>query len=69
MTDSIKAELVELESVGRVTASGQRPVHAEFGFEEIKRDPELAAAQPAPASVAASLDDAWSRLKRRINPE
>lgn len=67
VAESIKAELEQLESVGRVTASGQRPVHAEFGFEAIQRDPETA---PAPeAGVAASLDDAWSRLKSRINPE
>jgi len=69
VAESIKAELEQLESVGRVTASGQRPVHAEFGFEEIKRDPEPAASAPAPTNVAASLDDAWSRLKRRISPE
>lgn len=69
MSESIKAELEALETVGRVTASGQRPVHAEFGFEEIQRDPEPAVATPAGANVAASLDDAWSRLKRRIAPE
>lgn len=69
MAESIKAELEALETVGRVTASGQRPVHAEFGFEEIQRDPEPVAAKPSSTNVAENLDDAWSRLKRRISPD
>lgn len=68
VAESIKAELEQLETVGRVTARDQRPVHTEFGFEEIPRDPAPAAA-PAGDNVAASLDDAWSRLKKRIKPD
>jgi hypothetical protein len=68
VAESIKAELEQLESLGRVTARDQRPVHSEFGFDEIPRDPQPASA-PAGDNVAASLDDAWSRLKRRIKPD
>lgn len=75
MAKSIKNELEALERVGRVTAEDHRPVHAEFGFEGVEQDP----AEPDPAgdpvtviggiNLATDLDDAWSRLKRSINPE
>lgn len=68
MTESIKHELEQLETVGRVSVSGQRPVHAEFGFGSIPRDSAVAPARPS-ETVAESLDDAWSRLKQRIKPE
>lgn len=68
MTESIKQELQQLETVGRVSVRSQRPVHADFGFESIPRD-QGAAPTPSGRAVTESLDDAWSRLKRRIAPE
>lgn len=69
MAESIKSELEALERVGRMTASDQRPVHAEFGFEEIKQDDQPAAVTAGTSGLASDLDNAWSRLKRQINPE
>ena len=75
VAESIKNELELLEQTGRVTASGRRPVHAEFGFEEIQRDdviqkdPEPGTVAAGPSDLASDLDNAWSRLKRSINPE
>jgi hypothetical protein len=69
VAESIQKELELLEKTGRVTASGHRPVHAEFGFEEIKRDADPAAVAAGTNDLAANLDNAWSRLKRSINPE
>ncbi|MFT4049849.1 MAG: hypothetical protein QM648_08425 [Solirubrobacterales bacterium] len=69
MADSIKNELEQLETVGRVSARGQRPVHAEFGFAEMKRDDSRETEEPPAGNVAASLDDAFSRLKARVEPE
>ena len=70
VAESITQELEDLERVGRVTASGHRPVHAEFGFESVGTEP---AVDPVAAiggiNLATDLDDAWSRLKRSINPE
>jgi hypothetical protein len=66
VAESIKSELEALEQVGRVTAEDHRPVHSEFGFEEVGPDPvELVGG----INVTNDLDDAWSRLKRSINPE
>lgn len=67
---SIQRELTELEATGRVSARDQREVHTAFGFESIQRDPVPAGTTaPAVQDVGAQLDDAWSRLKRKINPE
>ncbi len=68
MNDSLKRELEDLERTGRISARDQREVHAGFGFEAIERDSQPAV--PAAANdVGAQLDDAWSRLKRRIGSE
>lgn len=70
MKESISDELAALEAAGRVRASDQRPVHKDFGFASIAKSPlrqETPAPQPAMA-IAAELDDAWSRLKGRIDP-
>lgn len=74
MAESIKNELEALEQVGRVTAQDRRPVHTEFGFEGIEPDSaETQEYDPVAAvggiNLATDLDDAWSRLKRSINPE
>lgn len=56
--------------MGRVTAQDQRPVHAEFGFDAVKPDPaQDPVALVGGLNVTTDLDDAWSRLKRTINPE
>ena len=72
MAESIKQELEALEQVGRVTAEDHRPVHAEFGFDDVKPMSEPVV-DPVAAiggiNLATDLDDAWSRLKRSINPE
>lgn len=66
----IRNELEALERMGRVTARDHRPVHTEFGFDAVQPDP---AADPVALvgglNVASDLDDAWSRLRRSINPE
>jgi hypothetical protein len=69
VAESIQKELEALERTGRVTACGHRPVNAEFGFEEIKRDDDASPVAAGPSDLAANLDNAWSRLKRSINPE
>lgn len=69
MTDSIKRELEALEEMGRISARDQREVHADFGFESITREEPSTQTAPAGAEVTAQLDDAWSRLKRRIGSE
>lgn len=74
MAESIKSELEALERVGRVTAQDHRPVHTEFGFDGVEPDPAEAPGYDPVAAVgginlATDLDDAWSRLKRSINPE
>jgi hypothetical protein len=69
VAESIQNELEVLERTGRVTASEHRPVHAEFGLEEIKRDDDPSAVAAGPSDLASDLDNAWSRLKRSINPE
>ena len=70
MAESIKTELEALEQMGRVTAQDHRPVHADFGFEAVGPDPEYdPVALVGGLNVASDLDDAWSRLKRSINPE
>jgi exonuclease III len=70
VAESIKTELESLERMGRVTAQDHRPVHAEFGFEGVQPDPaEDPVALVGGINVATDLDDAWSRLKRSINPE
>ncbi len=68
MSDSIKAELEKLESVGRVSAHGRREVHAAFGFSEMARKAENDEPPRGP-SVAESLDDAFARLKSSVTPE
>lgn len=72
MTESITDELARLEAAGRVRASDQRPVHKEFGFASLAKSPlQQQPAPPAPQpamAIAAELDDAWSRLKNRIEP-
>ena len=78
MTESITDELARLEAAGRVRASDQRPVHREFGFAALAKSPlqqppapqpQFAPPAPQPAmAIAAELDDAWSRLKNRIEP-
>lgn len=69
MAESIRQELEQLERVGRVSARGQRQVHVDFGFSAmIDSQPPQAVAQPV-GSVAADLDDAFSRLKSRVDPE
>lgn len=70
MAESIKNELEALERMGRVTAQDHRPVHAEFGFNEVQPDlAEDPVALVGGINLATDLDDAWSRLKRSINPE
>jgi hypothetical protein len=69
VAESIKAELEKLESLGRVSAHGHRPVHADFGFEGVEPEKQPAATGAPRNDVASNLDDAWSRLKQRINPE
>ena len=69
MAESIKAELEKLESLGRVSAQSNRPVHAGFGFDGIEPESREVAAGPVRNDVASNLDDAWSRLKQRISPE
>jgi hypothetical protein len=72
VAESIKQELEALEQVGRVTAEDHRPVHAEFGFDDVETVSEPVV-DPVAAiggiNLATDLDDAWSRLKRSINPE
>jgi hypothetical protein len=70
VAESIRQELEALERVGRVTAADHRAVHAEFGFETVEPDPvEDPVAAIGGINLATDLDDAWSRLKRSINPE
>lgn len=70
MAESIKNELEVLEQMGRVSAHGRRPVHAEFGFDAVQPDPaDDPVAIVGGINLATDLDDAWSRLKRSINPE
>lgn len=70
MAESIKNELEALERMGRVTAQDHRPVHAEFGFDAVQPDPaEDPVALVGGINLATDLDDAWSRLKRSVNPE
>jgi hypothetical protein len=71
---SIARELDALEEVGRVSVDAQRPVHAGFGFSAIKRDPQMADAQPRRSmadtpDVAEDLDAALDRLKTRAATE
>jgi hypothetical protein len=70
MSESLSNELQRLERSGRVTARGHRPVHAEFGFTSItsSQQPVASTAAADEAPVANRLDDAYSRLKRRIDP-
>ncbi|MBJ7459473.1 MAG: hypothetical protein JHD02_09830 [Thermoleophilaceae bacterium] len=70
MAESIKNELEALERTGRVRAQDHRPVHAEFGFSAVQPDPAHdPVALVGGLNVAGNLDDAWSRLKRSVNPE
>lgn len=69
MTGSIKSELEALEEVGRVSASGQRRVHAEFGFEQIEPDSPANGEAPAKGDIAARLEGAWSALKQRASSQ
>ena len=70
MAESIKNELELLERMGRVTAQDHRPVHADFGFNTAQADPAGdAIALVGGTNLTTDLDDAWSRLKRTINPE
>lgn len=70
MAESIKNELEMLERMGRVTAQDRRPVHAEFDFGTDQPEaPEDSAALVGGINLTSDLDDAWSRLKRTINPE
>lgn len=56
--------------MGRVTAQDHRPVHAKFGFDAVQPDPaEDPVALVGGINLTTDLDDAWSRLKRTINPE
>ena len=65
-----------VEETGRVSARDRRPVHGDFGFASLAtsplREPEphaVAAKQQQPAvALTAELDDAWSRLKSKIDP-
>lgn len=71
MKESISEELARLEATGRVSAGDRRPIHLDFGFASIAPSP-LSTAQPAAQepvpTMAAELDDAWSRLKSKIDP-
>jgi hypothetical protein len=69
MAESISRELARLEAAGRVTAHDHRPVHGEFDFGSIQREPSPGEQPVTAGDVASNLDDAWSRLKRTINPE
>lgn len=67
MDESIREELEVLETIGRISASGRRPVHAGFGFTAIKRHDQPATddSDEAPPSegLAAELEAAHTRLK------
>jgi hypothetical protein len=65
VSESIKQELEQLESVGRVSAHGQRPVHAEFGFSQMKRKKQQVAAPASSTPIEDQFDDAFARLKAR----
>lgn len=52
-----------LETIGRVSVSGQRPVHAGFGFSEIKRDEQPRRSLADAPDVAEDLDAALDRLR------
>lgn len=77
MDQSIGRELEQLEHVGRVSVRDRRAVHAGFGFGAIEPDPERIGRQDtaeqrqplAGGHVATRLDDAWVRLKQRIDRE
>lgn len=69
VAESIKKELEQLEGVGRVSASGQRPVHAGFGFSEMKRDEEEAPPPQRSQAVHVDLDNALERLKSATRAE
>lgn len=70
---SIETELEMLENVGRISVRGQRPVHAAFGFSEMRPDAAarpVADRQPSPGSdLANELDNALSRLRASAGPE
>lgn len=71
VTDSIAEELANLESVGRVSARGRRPIHAEFGFSAMKRDDDSGepAATASTGDFTAELDAARDRLRAQVAPE
>ena len=75
MKESIGQELTRLEETGRVSARDRRPVHRDFGFASLAPSPLRAQEQVTPATaqqpvvtITAELDDAWSRLKSKIDP-
>lgn len=64
MAESIKREIEQLETVGRVSAGGGRQVHTGFGFSKMKkREDAPKAVASATGDVADDLDDAFARLK------
>jgi hypothetical protein len=73
MAESIGTELEALESIGRVSVSGQREVHAEFGFGQMRRKEKADPAERAPdatpptGEVAGDIDEAFTRLKARAS--
>lgn len=80
-SQGIAEELSQLEQAGRVSARDHRPVHKDFGFASIAPSPlsqpetsaavsiaSPASAPPPQPSIAGQIDDAWSRLKQRIEP-
>lgn len=70
--ESIGDELARLEETGRVSARDRRPIHRDFGFASLApsplRDPQPQQSQEPVPALAAELDDAWSRLKSKIDP-
>ncbi|MGB0871886.1 MAG: hypothetical protein ACPGWS_00635 [Solirubrobacterales bacterium] len=78
----VAEELSQLEQAGRVSARDHRPVHKDFGFASIAPSPlsqpetsaavsissPVSAEPAAQPTIAGQIDDAWSRLKQRIEP-
>lgn len=70
MVKSIKDQLEALETLGRVSVSGRRQVHAEFGFSAMKRDDEATSAErETERDFSTELDAAHIRLKAQVPAE